>query len=94
MRGLTPPHVFALPRRDAGRSGADQGGFDMAKVKAKTHKGAAKRFRITGTGKLIAYKAGKNHLLAKKSAARKRRISKKQVLAKGDAARMRRAIQV
>jgi len=66
----------------------------MAKVKAKTHKGAAKRFRITGTGKLIAYKAGKNHLLAKKSAARKRRISKKQVLAKGDAARMRRAIQV
>lgn len=43
--------------------------------KMKTHKGAAKRFKTTGTGKLRRRKANKNHILEKKSSRRKRRLS-------------------
>lgn len=44
--------------------------------KMKTHKAAAKRFRITGTGKLKRSKAFKQHILTKKSAKRKRNLRK------------------
>ena len=40
--------------------------------KLKTHSGTAKRFKITGTGKIVMKKAGKRHLLTKKSSAKKR----------------------
>jgi large subunit ribosomal protein L35 len=43
--------------------------------KMKSHRGAAKRFRVTGTGKVMRRKATGNHFLAKKSSSRKRRIS-------------------
>ena len=42
--------------------------------KMKTHRGAAKRFRRTGTGKLRRRRANKNHILEKKSPKRKRRL--------------------
>jgi large subunit ribosomal protein L35 len=42
--------------------------------KMKTHRGAVKRFKITGTGKVKRYKANKSHILTKKSAKRKRRL--------------------
>lgn len=42
--------------------------------KIKTHKGTAKRIKITGTGKLARERAFGNHILAKKSKARKRNI--------------------
>jgi len=38
------------------------------KIKLKTHKATAKRFRLTGTGKLVRTKIGKGHLRRKKSA--------------------------
>ncbi len=44
-------------------------------MKAKTHRGTAKRFRVTRNGKVLRRKANKAHLLEKKSASRKRRIS-------------------
>ncbi|TCT14357.1 LSU ribosomal protein L35P [Natranaerovirga pectinivora] len=44
--------------------------------KLKTHSGAAKRFKKTGTGKLKRYKAYKSHILTKKSAKRKRNLRK------------------
>ena len=44
--------------------------------KMKTHKGAAKRFRKTGTGKLKRAKAFKSHILTKKSAKRTRNLRK------------------
>ena len=53
----------------------------------KTKKSAAKRFKKTGTGKLIFNSPGGRHLLTCKSTKRKRRISKAKVLSKGDAAR-------
>jgi large subunit ribosomal protein L35 len=44
--------------------------------KMKTHRGAAKRFRLSGTGKVMRRKGTGNHFLIKKSGSRKRRISK------------------
>jgi large subunit ribosomal protein L35 len=43
-------------------------------MKMKTHKGAKKRFKITGTGKVRRYKAYKSHILTKKTSKRKRRL--------------------
>jgi large subunit ribosomal protein L35 len=43
--------------------------------KMKTHRGAAKRFRVTGSGRIMRRKATGNHFLIKKSGSRKRRIS-------------------
>ncbi len=40
--------------------------------KMKTHRGAAKRFRVTANGKIMRRKAFGNHILTKKSATRKR----------------------
>ena len=42
--------------------------------KMKSHRGAAKRFRRTGTGKLRRRRANKNHILEKKSPKRKRQL--------------------
>ena len=44
--------------------------------KLKTKKAAAKRYRLTGTGKLKRNKAYKSHILTKKSAKRKRNLRK------------------
>lgn len=44
--------------------------------KLKTKKAAAKRFKVTGTGKLKRSKAYKSHILTKKSAKRKRNLRK------------------
>lgn len=44
--------------------------------KMKTHRGAAKRFNVTGTGKVKRNKAYKSHILNKKSAKRKRNLRK------------------
>ena len=46
------------------------------KKKLKTHRGAAKRFKITGTGKLIRMHSGKRHLLGTKAAKRMRKLKK------------------
>lgn len=42
--------------------------------KLKTHRGAAKRFKLTGTGKLKRSKANKSHILTKKTTKRKRNL--------------------
>ena len=60
--------------------------------KMKTHRGAAKRFKATGTGKLRRRRAYRNHILEKKSSARKRRLKDEAVLAPGDAARIQRML--
>ena len=44
--------------------------------KQKTHKGAAKRFKTTATGKVKRAHAMKNHILTKKSTKRKRKLRK------------------
>ena len=48
--------------------------------KMKTKKSAAKRFKVTGTGKLVRNKAYKRHILAKKTTKRKRNLRKDVVV--------------
>jgi large subunit ribosomal protein L35 len=43
--------------------------------KMKTHSGAKKRFRVTGTGKVMRQRANRRHLLEGKSSTRKRRLA-------------------
>lgn len=47
-----------------------------AMPKLKTRKAAAKRFRATGSGKIVRRKAFKNHLLEHKTSSKKRNLSK------------------
>ena len=52
--------------------------------KMKTHKGTAKRFRVTGSGKIMRAKAFKSHILTKKSQKRKRNFRKETELSAAD----------
>ena len=52
--------------------------------KMKTHKGSAKRFRRTGTGKIMRAKAFKSHILTKKSPKRIRNFRQETELAAAD----------
>lgn len=53
--------------------------------KQKTHSGAKKRFKVTGTGKLKKQQAGMRHNLEVKSTRRKRRLNQDEVLSPADA---------
>ena len=53
----------------------------------KSHRGAKKRLRVTGTGKLVHKRAGRNHMLYGKSASGRRRLRAAGSLSKGDTAR-------
>lgn len=48
--------------------------------KLKTHRGAAKRFKVTGSGKIKRYRAYKSHLLTGKSAKRMRSLRKSDLV--------------
>ena len=52
--------------------------------KMKTHRGAAKRFKVTGSCKIMRRKAFMNHILEKKSSVRTRRLSREAQVSKGD----------
>ncbi len=52
--------------------------------KQKTHSGAKKRFKVTGNGKLMREKAGKRHLLERKSSKLTRRLSGTTEVSKAD----------
>jgi large subunit ribosomal protein L35 len=60
--------------------------------KLKTHKGMAKRIRITRNGKLIRAHALKSHLLEKKSSKRKRNYRAAQAASPADATQIRRLL--
>lgn len=52
--------------------------------KAKTRKAVAKRFKVTGTGKVLRRKQGKRHLLQSKSRKRKRSLTKVGLVSDAD----------
>ena len=56
--------------------------------KMKTHRGAAKRFKATGSGKLKRAKAYRRHILTKKSAKTKMQLRKAGIVSEGDARRI------
>ncbi|MRV43170.1 50S ribosomal protein L35 [Staphylococcus aureus] len=57
--------------------------------KLKTRKAAAKRFRVTATGKIMRRKAFKNHLLQHKTASKKQKLSKMAGVDERDAENVR-----
>ena len=60
--------------------------------KMKTHRGAAKRFQVTGTGKIVRRKAFRSHLLEKKPSTRTRRLAREAEVAGGDRAQVKRLL--
>ena len=58
--------------------------------KLKTHRGAAKRFKKTGTGKFVRSSAFKRHILTSKTRSRKRKLRGTHVAADADQAKLRR----
>ena len=55
---------------------------------AKTRKSVAKRFKITGSGKILRRKEGRRHLLINKNAKRKRRLAQAATVADVDVPRI------
>jgi len=60
--------------------------------KMKTHKGAAKRFKVTGSGKIRKNSAFRSHILECKPSKRKRQLRHSEIVAPGDAKRMKKLI--
>ena len=60
--------------------------------KAKTHSGASKRFRRTGTGKLLREKANRRHLLEHKPSTRTRRLEGRTGVSRNDAKRVKKLL--
>jgi large subunit ribosomal protein L35 len=62
--------------------------------KIKTKRGAAKRFKLTGSGKIRRNKSHRSHILTKKSTKRKRGLRMGGTVAKADVARVKRMLGV
>jgi large subunit ribosomal protein L35 len=61
-------------------------------MKMKTHRGAAKRYKKTGTGKFKRASANKGHILTKKSPKRKRRLRKGSVVSPVEAPKIKKML--
>lgn len=59
------------------------------KQKLKTHRGAAKRFKVTSSGKVLRPHSGKRHLMGTKAPNRMRRLRKSTRVHAADAANVR-----
>lgn len=57
--------------------------------KMKTHKSGAKRYRVTGTGKIMRAQAGRGHLNQKKSSRRKRNLDHDVVVSESNLKKLR-----
>jgi large subunit ribosomal protein L35 len=76
--------------RAAARPDRDEQDEDMPKQ--KTHKGAAKRVRVTGSGKLVHEHTNNQHKFEVKSSGRKRRVSGIGSMSPADAPRIKRLL--
>ena len=62
--------------------------------KTKTDRGAAARFKITGTGRIRRRQAMRRHILEKKASTRTRRLARDVELSKGDRKQVRRLLGI
>ena len=62
--------------------------------KQKTHSGAKKRFKVSGTRKIMRQKAGRRHLLEHKASKVTRRLDGVAVVAKADTPRIKRLLGI
>ena len=60
--------------------------------KMKSHRGAAKRFKKTGSGKITRQKANKQHILTKKTTKRKRSLRQDSLISDADEPRVRKML--
>lgn len=60
--------------------------------KMRTRKTAAKRFKITPTGKIMRQNTGKGHLMMKKSGSRRRRLTLESTVFGGEMQKIRRMV--
>lgn len=60
--------------------------------KMKSNRGAMKRFKLTGTGKIKRFKSGKSHILTKKNRKRKRNLRTATLVAKVDEKRVKKML--
>jgi large subunit ribosomal protein L35 len=60
--------------------------------KAKSHSGASKRFRLTGTGKVVRQRANRRHLLEHKPAKRTRRLEGRVTVSGKDTKRIKKLL--
>jgi large subunit ribosomal protein L35 len=61
--------------------------------KQKSKRGARKRFKVTGTGKVVRMQANKSHILTKKHPKRKRRLRHATLASAADERRLKQLIQ-
>jgi len=61
----------------------------VKKLKLKTHRGAAKRFKVTANGKILRMHSGKRHLLGTKRPKRMRHLKKLTLVSPADAPNVR-----
>lgn len=61
--------------------------------KMKTHSGAKKRFKVTAKGKVRARHAMKSHILTKKNAKRKRRLSRPMLVDQADVPKVKKLLR-
>ena len=62
--------------------------------KQKTHKGTAKRVKVTGTGKLVREQANNQHKFEYKSSTRKRRLDQDQVVSPADTKKLKKLLGI
>ena len=72
--------------------GTPGNGDDGDMPKMKTHSGSGKRFRLTGTGKVMRRRANRAHYLEHKPSTRTRRLSNEVVLSPADTKKMKRLL--
>ena len=63
-------------------------------MKLKTKRAAAKRFKVTGTGKVLRHSSHHSHILTKKSSKRKRNLRKASLVSAGDLKRVKGMLKV
>lgn len=65
----------------------------MKMPKMKSHRGVAKRFKVTSSGKIRRRRANANHILEKKTSSRKRRLTGRDAtVSEADSKRIRRML--
>ena len=60
--------------------------------KMKTHRGAAKRFKLTASGKIVRRRALKQHILTSKTTKRKRRLRQRDLISAADKRKVQRLL--
>ena len=93
LRGRRATVTFGVARTATAFTAAPPGWQDRNDMpKNKTHRGAAKRVKISAAGKLLRQRAGKRHLLEKKSSRLTRRLDGVVEVARQDIKRVRKLL--